>query len=370
MQAESKAAIAKVLPELAFSEPMGKSLGLFDMLRRGIGVHHADLSSQWRMEIESLFRSRHLQIVVATGTLAVGIHMPCKTVVFCGDNSKHLSVASFQQMAGRAGRQGIKMGATSVVINEPELDGSSAYGNEEQAEVGTVVLFGAFSQERTHHLMTAPAKFEEQHFFDTGSVLSLIDLSNPRMEGTTGYERGIAAIGTRSAYEFLQLNLEAAKVAPGVKFDPYDSNVARLKQQQLRAAFQNLRMMGMLDQNFDPSLAVAVVQRMHLLSDPVNLIFAQAIPYIAEHVTELKTEDDRVGMLANLMLYFFPEPRPYTRADDSLEWKPALKPLPDGVVDMVNMYNLENILNIMNLTKKPFDPPPNAKPVDPPEDAR
>lgn len=94
---------------------------------------------------------------------------------------------------------------------------------------------------------------------------------------------------------------------------------------------------------------------MHLLSDPVNLIFAQAIPYIAEHVCELKTEEARVGMLCNLMLYFFPEPRPYTRLDESLEWKPALKPLPQGVVNMVNMYNLENILNIMNLTKKPFD---------------
>eukprot|EP01051_Picozoa_sp_SAG22_P011859 SAG22_NODE_1180_length_5238_cov_2.463125_4_plen_189_part_00 len=70
------------------------------------------------------------------------------------------------------------------------------------------------------------------------------------------------------------------------------------------------------------------------------------------------------------MLYFFPEPRPYTRADDSLEWKPALQPLPPGVVNMVNMYNLENILNIMNLTKKPFDPPPNAKPVPPPMAAR
>eukprot|EP01051_Picozoa_sp_SAG22_P011857 SAG22_NODE_1180_length_5238_cov_2.463125_2_plen_347_part_00 len=244
----SKDAIAAVLPELAFSEPMGKSLGLFDMLRRGIGVHHADLSSQWRMEIESLFRNRHLQIVVATGTLAVGIHMPCKTVVFCGDNSKHLSVASFQQMAGRAGRQGIKMGASEAVINEPELD--SQYDDQSaQPEVGTVVLFGAFSQERSYHLMTAPAKFEEQHFFDTGSVrsskalpslvlplqcclrpclpcclpaclpaclpvclsvcqvLSLIDLSNPRMEGTEGYERGTKAIGTRSAYEYLQLQV-------------------------------------------------------------------------------------------------------------------------------------------------------------------
>ena len=378
---ESKKAIEKVLPELAFSEPMGKSLGLFDMLRRGIGVHHADLSSQWRMEIEGLFRDRHLSIVVATSTLAVGIHMPCKTVVFCGDNAKHLSVAGFQQMAGRAGRQGIVMEAGEVVIKEPALENSSAFGAGEQhatAEIGTVVLFGGFTKERTEHLMTQPAHFEEQDFFDTGAVLSLIDLSNPRMEGTEGYQRGVDAISTRSAYEYLQLLREkeqymeanAEHDPQGRKFNPFDSNVARIKQQQLRAAFQNLRMMGMLDKSFEASLAVAVVQRMHLLSDPINLIFAQAVPFMAEHIVALKSEKEKVEMILNMMLYFFPEPRPYTRLDDSLDWKPALKPLPPGVVNVVNMYNLENILNIMNLTKQAFDPPPNAQPLAPPSEEK
>jgi hypothetical protein len=368
---ESKKAIDAVLPELAFSEPMGKSLGLFDMLRRGIGVHHADLSSQWRMEIESLFRSRHLQIVVATGTLAVGIHMPCKTVVFCGDNEKFLSVASFQQMAGRAGRQGMNMGTSEGIVLEPELENSSGYKASDQPEVGTVILFGGFSRERAHHLMTAPAHFEEQKFFDTGSVLSLVDLSNERMHGTEGYERGVKAISTRSSYEYLQLCREAELAKKnGVKFKPFESNVARVKQQQLRAAFQNLRMMGMLDKNFEASLAVAVVQRMHLLSDPINLIFAQAVPFMAEHITSLDTERKRIEMLVNMMLYFFPEPRPYTRADEGLDWTPALSALPPGVVNVVNMYNLENILNIMNLTKKPFDPPPNCRKIRPPEPRR
>ena len=54
------------------------------------------------------------------------------------------------------------------------------------------------------------------------------------MEGTEGYERGTKAIGTRSAYEYLQLQMEARRAqARGVQFDPFDSNVARLKQQQL-----------------------------------------------------------------------------------------------------------------------------------------
>ena len=186
---------------LACFSPKVKDSRVLTAIRAGAD---ADLSSQWRMEVEQLFRARHLQIVVATGTLAVGIHMPCKTVVFAGDNSKHLNVAGFGQMSGRAGRQGIVMEASSPVILEPELDGQMlAYATKQKlGEVGTVVLFGAFSQERVHHLLTAPADFEPRDFYETGSVLDLINLSNPRMEGTEGYERGKLAIDTRSSFEF------------------------------------------------------------------------------------------------------------------------------------------------------------------------
>lgn len=59
---------------------------LIDALGRGVGVHHAGMNRKYRQVVEILFRKRFLRVVIATGTLALGIDMPCKTVVFAGDS--------------------------------------------------------------------------------------------------------------------------------------------------------------------------------------------------------------------------------------------------------------------------------------------
>lgn len=78
---------------------------LIDALYRGIAVHHAGMNRKYRHVVELLFRKGYLRVVVATGTLALGINMPCKTVVFCGD-SVYLTALNYRQAAGRAGRRG------------------------------------------------------------------------------------------------------------------------------------------------------------------------------------------------------------------------------------------------------------------------
>ena len=81
---------------------------LIDLLRRGIGIHHAGMNRKYRQCVEMLFRKRYLRVVIATGTLALGINMPCATVVFSGD-SVFLTALNFRQAAGRAGRRGFDL---------------------------------------------------------------------------------------------------------------------------------------------------------------------------------------------------------------------------------------------------------------------
>ncbi|KAM9607634.1 LOW QUALITY PROTEIN: putative ATP-dependent RNA helicase DDX60 [Trichechus inunguis] len=78
---------------------------LCNLLRRGIGYHHGPMEYKEKQVVEMLFRMAHVKVVTATSSLAVGINMPCKSVVFTED-SVYLDALNFQQMSGRAGRRG------------------------------------------------------------------------------------------------------------------------------------------------------------------------------------------------------------------------------------------------------------------------
>ncbi|XP_045058537.2 probable ATP-dependent RNA helicase DDX60 isoform X2 [Desmodus rotundus] len=82
-----------------------KGAELKALAERGVGYHHSALNFKEKQLVEILFRKGFIRVVTATGTLALGINMPCKSVVFA-QNSIYLDALNFRQMSGRAGRRG------------------------------------------------------------------------------------------------------------------------------------------------------------------------------------------------------------------------------------------------------------------------
>ncbi|MFN8534957.1 MAG: DEAD/DEAH box helicase [Dehalococcoidia bacterium] len=98
---------------------------LADALPRGLAFHHAGLVPALRELVERLFEAGRIGVVFATGTLALGINMPARTVVLEQLSTRDergwrpLHKREFLQMAGRAGRRGMDPVGHIVVQKHP-----------------------------------------------------------------------------------------------------------------------------------------------------------------------------------------------------------------------------------------------------------
>ena len=86
---------------------------IFQALGMGVGLHHAGVLPSVKRLIELLFERGLCNVVFATETMSLGIHMPAKSVVLqsltkrTDRGFRSLTHNELTQMAGRAGRRGI-----------------------------------------------------------------------------------------------------------------------------------------------------------------------------------------------------------------------------------------------------------------------
>lgn len=108
MSAEQKAALNKACDKLDW--PHGAGPKLKQMLRRGVGVHHAGLLPKYRRAVEELFEKKLLSVALCTETLAAGINLPARSVVLTKlvkgpfGKEKPIDPSTAHQIFGRAGR--------------------------------------------------------------------------------------------------------------------------------------------------------------------------------------------------------------------------------------------------------------------------
>jgi superfamily II DNA/RNA helicase len=108
MTAAQKTALNKECDKLEWPQGVGPKLK--QMLRRGVGVHHAGLLPKYRRVVEELFEKKLLSVALCTETLAAGINLPARSVVLTSlvkgpfGKEKTIDPSTAHQIFGRAGR--------------------------------------------------------------------------------------------------------------------------------------------------------------------------------------------------------------------------------------------------------------------------
>ncbi|XP_010546537.1 PREDICTED: helicase and polymerase-containing protein TEBICHI [Tarenaya hassleriana] len=101
--------------------PSGVDPILEETLPSGVAYHHAGLTVEEREIVETCYRRGLVRVLTATSTLAAGVNLPARRVIFRQPmiGRDFIDGTRYKQMAGRAGRTGIDTQGESVLICKP-----------------------------------------------------------------------------------------------------------------------------------------------------------------------------------------------------------------------------------------------------------
>lgn len=156
--------------------PAGASKELKPLLAHGIGIHHAGILPRYKALVEELALERLIKFVVSTETIAAGINLPARTVVFPAlrkfikQQPRLVTAAEYHQMAGRAGRpqfddRGLAIAlAPEDIVSElkKELKDANKKGPDHEAKIKKSVYNRARSEaQRKGELVWTPEVHQE-----------------------------------------------------------------------------------------------------------------------------------------------------------------------------------------------------------------
>ncbi|PKZ89976.1 DEAD/DEAH box helicase [Trueperella bernardiae] len=128
-QREVRARLRELRADLSEEDQRAVRFGFWaKAMTRGFCAHHAGMFPALKELAEDLMEDGLLKLVYATGTLALGIDMPVRTVVleelqrWNGADFVPLTATEYTQLIGRAGRRGKDKVGHAVVMHTDELD--------------------------------------------------------------------------------------------------------------------------------------------------------------------------------------------------------------------------------------------------------
>ena len=292
-----------------------KSHPLIRALYRGIGVHHSGLVKQYRDLVETLFRGKHLKVVVATSTLALGVNMPARSTILAGD-SKLLTPLQYRQMSGRAGRRG--------------------YDN-----VGNVIFFG-IPPRKIFRLLKSPLNSLRGHFpVDNTLALRMMH----RYSAATDKKDAMASLAPLLREPFFRDNWSGSKLLKQIEY-------------HFRFNMDSLYSRALINTKGESYGLAALATHMHA-TDPSNfgLIALLESGHLHSMCKGFDIDKNRVArelltLLAHLF-YRVPIPAYSTRANfrASSANMIILPPIDPDVKKIIAEYNTESLKEFSNYLK-------------------
>lgn len=124
-----KALELKLGTHLKVQQSMPRFRQIKKLIQNGVCFHHAGMPVILKEVVEYLYKNGYIKVLFATETVAIGVNMPVRTIVYIslekasgksedgqGSSIRYLNAAEFKQICGRAGRRGKDTRGTIVFL--------------------------------------------------------------------------------------------------------------------------------------------------------------------------------------------------------------------------------------------------------------